>query len=151
MYGVLRRGAATPVFVDSSAVVAHFYSRDRHRDAASTFFRGVRDGDLRARPLYTSEYVVDEAATTLLSRAGHERAAQAVGFLRDSSQIHVLHVDHATYDAACARFAEYDDQAMSFTDHVVGIQARERDVEYVLSFDQDFEALGLTTLPRTAP
>lgn len=147
MYEVLQRGAATAVFIDSSAIVAHFHSRDHHRDEARAFFSGVRDGELRARPLYTSEYVVDEATTTLLARAGHDRAAQALAFLRDSALVHILHVSPSTYDAACEQFSEYDDQAASFTDHVIGIQAHEKDVEYVLSFDQDFEIFGLTTLP----
>lgn len=147
MYEVLQRGGATAVFIDSSAIVAHFHSRDQHRDEARAFFRGVRDGELRARPLYTSEYVVDEATTTLLARAGHDRAAQALAFLRDSALVHVLHVDPTTYEGACEQFTEYDDHAMSFTDHVIGLQADEKAVEYVLSFDQDFEILGLTTLP----
>lgn len=147
MYEALRSGVATAVFIDSSAIVAYFHRTDEHRDEARAFFRGVRDGELRARPLYTSEYVVDEAATTLLARAGHDRAANAVEFLRGSSQLHVLHVEPPVYDAACDQFVEYDDQSVSFTDHVIGTQAREKAVEYVLSFDQDFEVLELTTLP----
>lgn len=147
MYEVLQHGAATAVFIDSSAIVAHFHSRDHHCDEARAFFSGVRDGELRARPLYTSEYVVDEATTTLLARAGHDRAAQALAFLRDSALVHILHVAPSTYDDACEQFSEYDDQAASFTDHVIGLQAHEKDVEYVLSFDQDFEIFGLTTLP----
>lgn len=148
MYEVLQHGVAKAVFIDSSAIVAYFHSRDRYRDEARAFFRGVREDELRARPLYTSEYVVDEAVTTLLSRAGHDRAAQALEFLRGSSHIPILHVDPATYDAASEQFVAYDDQAASFTDHVIGIQAHEHSAEYVLSFDQDFEIFGLTTLPR---
>lgn len=147
MYDVLRSGVATAVFIDSSAIVAYFNRTDVHGDEARAFFRGVRNGELRARPLYTSEYVVDEAATTLLARAGHGRAAQAVEFLRGSSQVHLLHVEPSVYDSACERFVDYDDQSLSFTDHVIGTQARENAVEHVLSFDQDFEVIGLTTLP----
>lgn len=108
----------------------------------------MRDGDLRARPLLTSEYVVDETATTLLSHAGPGIAATAIEQLRASAQIRIRHVDGATFDAACDRFVEYDDQAISFTDHVVAVQARANDADYVLSFDGDFETLGLTTLPE---
>lgn len=149
MYEVLRHGAATPVFVDSSAVVAHFHSRDTHREAARSFFRGVREGDLRARPLYSSEYVVDEAVTTLLSRAGHDRAATALRFLRDSTLIQLVPVDGATHEAAGDQFIAYDDQPASFTDHVISLQARDRSVEHVLSFDQDFERFDLTTIPTS--
>lgn len=147
MYESLRSGVATAVFIDSSAVVAYFHPNDERREEARAFFRGVRDGELRARPLYTSEYVVDEAATTLLARAGHDRAVDAVNFLRGSSQLHVMPVETQVYETACDQFVEYDDQSMSFTDHVIGIQAHEKAVECVFSFDQDFDVLGLTTLP----
>ena len=137
------------MFVDSSAFVAYFHGRDRHTDDARTFFRSVRDGELRARPLLTSEYVVDETATTLLSHAGHGAAAAAIEQLRTSSLVRVRHVDRPTYDAACDRFVEFDDQPLSFTDHVIGLQALANGAEHVLSFDAGFEALGLTTLPQS--
>lgn len=147
MYEALRIGIATPVFLDTSGIVAHFHSRDRHREAAREFFRGVRDGELRARPLITSEYVVDEATTTLLSRADHDRAATALEFLRQTSLVQVLPVDTATYEAAGDQFIEYAYHPASFTDHVIAIQAQEKAVDTILSFDQDFERFGLTTIP----
>lgn len=148
MYARLRRGAASPVFLDTSALVALFHERDRHSAEAREFFDGVRDGSLRARPLYTSEYVVDELATTLLSRVDHDLASRALEALRESTLINVLHVDPSTYELAADRFLEYDDHDLSFTDHVIGVQARGRSADLVFSFDQEFAALGLTTLPE---
>lgn len=147
MYEALRSGPAVPVFVDSSAFVAHFHTRDRNHGDAAEFFAGVRDGDIRARPLLTSEYVVDETATTLLARGGHGVAATAVERLRDSSLLRVRHVDPSTYEAACDRFVAFDDQPLSFTDHVIGLQARSEGADHVLTFDGGFEALGLSVLP----
>lgn len=148
MYERLGHGAASPVFVDTSALVALFHGRDQHAPDAREFFDGVRSGRLRARPLYTSEYVVDELATTLLSRTDHDRASRAVTSVRESTLLQVLHVAEAAFDLAADRFLEYDDQAFSFTDHVIGVQAMDRNVDVVLSFDGEFEALGLTTLPE---
>lgn len=148
MYEQLRHGAASPVIVDTSVLVALFHDRDQHVAEARAFFDGVRSGRLRARPLYTSEYVVDELATTLLSRTDHDRASQAVASVRESTLLHVLHVDEAAYELAADRFIEYDDRALSFTDHVIGVQATDRGVDVVLSFDGEFTALGLTTLPE---
>lgn len=147
MYDRLSSGPATPVFVDTSALVAHFHRRDQHAAESHAFFAGVRDGRLRARPLLTSEYVVDELATTLLGRTDHARASRAVESVHDSTLLRVLHVDESTYSRAVERFLAYDDQAFSFTDHVVAAQAAERRVDHVLTFDQEFAALGLTTLP----
>lgn len=148
MYERLRHGAASPVFVDTSGLVALFHERDQNAPDAREFFDGVRSGRLRARPLYTSEYVVDELATTLLSRTGHDLASRAVTSVRESTLLQVLHVHEAAYDLAADRFVAYDDQAFSFTDHVIGAQAMDRGVDIVLSFDQEFAALGLTTVPE---
>lgn len=148
MYERLSHGASSPVFVDTSALVALFQERDQHTSDAMEFFDGVRSGRLRARPLYTSEYVVDELATTLLSRTDHDLAGRAVTSVRESTLLQVLHVHEAAYDLAAERFLEYDDQAFSFTDHVIGVQAMDRGVDIVLSFDQEFAALGLTTIPE---
>lgn len=148
MYDRLRRGTTSAVFVDTSALVALFHGRDRHSGEARVFFEGVRVGALRARPLYTSDYVVDELVTTLLGRVDHDRAGQALHALRETTLITVLHVDPATYELAADRFLDYDDQGLSFTDHVIGVQAADRGTDLVLSFDQEFAALNLTTLPE---
>ena len=136
------------MFVDTSAFVALFHERDQRSAEARAFFAGVRDGRLRARPIYTSEYVVDELVTTLLGRVGHDRASRALEALRETSLVNVLHVDGSTYELAVDRFLAYDDHDLSFTDHVIGVQALDRGVDLVVSFDQEFAALGLSTLPE---
>lgn len=149
MYTVLEHGGATPVFLDTSAIVAYFYSTDQHHSEIKTFFRGVRDDIFRARPLYTNEYVIDETLTTLVSRGDHSQAVAALNFIQQSNFISVLTVTPSIFDAACSRFTDYTAHELSFTDHVIGIHAREKSVEFILSFDQDFEILGLTTLPES--
>lgn len=148
MYDRLRHGSATPVFVDTSALVGLFHGRDQHASDTRAFVSGVRDGSLRARPIYTSEYVIDELATVLLSRADHGVASQAVTSLRDSTLVQTLHVDRSVYELASDRFLAFDDQAFSFTDHVIGVQAQNRGVDIIISFDQEFATLGLQTLPE---
>lgn len=80
----------------------------------------------------------------------HDRATQALSFLDSSAHLRVLHVDPSTYERAGEQFMTYDDQAASFTDHVIGVQARAHDIEYVLSFDGDFEVFDLVTLPTVS-
>lgn len=147
MYDALQRGEANAVLLDTSLLVAYFHPDDTNHVAARAFFAGVREETIRARPLYTSEYVVDETATTLLGRMSHDRAMQALSFLESSSHLRVLHVDPPTYERTRAQFGAYDDQAASFTDHVIAVQARAHDIEYAVSFDGDFERFDLVTLP----
>jgi len=147
VYRVLRQGAAKGVMLDTSLLVAYFHPDDENHAAAREFFTGFREETIRARPLYTSEYVVGEIATTVLGRANHDRASEAVQFVDSSKHLCVQHVDPDTYSRAIEQFGTCSDQTASFTDHVIAFQAREHDVEYVVSFDGDFEVFDLVTLP----
>jgi len=99
------------------------------------------------RPLYTSTYVLDELATLILSHGTHEAAAGALERVRQSPTT-VVHPDAPDFDTACAQFARYEDHAISFTDHMTGVLAAERDIEHVFTFDPDhFRTLGFIAVP----
>ena len=44
-------------------------------------------------------------------------------------------------------FEQYDDQEISFVDHLTGVLARNRDIENIFAFDSDFRMLGYTLVP----
>ena len=67
--------------------------------------------------------------------------------MRDSPTFNVLVADDAVFADACDEFVRYDDQQISFVDHLSGVLARERDVEHVFAFDSDFRTLGLMQVP----
>lgn len=139
--------AATPVFVDTSAFYARADADDRNHERARRFFAGIRSGDLPYRTLYTSQPVLSELATLLLYKIGHETAAETLAAIRDSGSFNVVAVGEVAFDRAATRFAEWEDQEISFVDHTTSVLARERDIEHVFSFDGDFETLGFSIVP----
>lgn len=138
---------AAPLFVDTSAFYAHFVANAPRHDRARSVFDGIEAGALAFRPLYTTGYVLSELATLLVRKASHETAADALDRVRSSASVVVLHPDAEAFDATCAAFEQYDDQRISFVDHLTGVLARERDVDRIFAFDDDFRTLGFRLVP----
>ena len=137
---------ATPVFVDTSAWYAIFDEDDGEHARATSVRDAIHAGDLPYRPIYTTGHVLAEVATLLLRR-GHDVTSRALGQIRNSPNVTVIHPDRATFDAATTEFDRYDDHDISLVDHLTGVLAVERDVDHVFAFDGDFRTLGFTVVP----
>lgn len=138
---------ATPLFVDTGPFYARADEDDRHHEAATDVFERIRTGDLPYRPLYTTQAVLSELATLCLYKLGHDVAVRALTAVRESGSFTVLPVSRSGFENAAARFADYDDQVISFVDHMTAVLADERDVDHVFAFDDDFRTLGFTVVP----
>lgn len=139
---------ATPLFLDTSGLFAYFYPDAAEHDATRTFFQRVVGGDIPYRPLYTNTYVIDELVTLLQSKATPALAREAYDRLVDSENIELCHETESRFDAVGDALRTYDDHEISFTDHMIAVTMRERNVDHVLAYDGDFETLGLTVVPR---
>ncbi|MDL5362328.1 type II toxin-antitoxin system VapC family toxin [Halalkalicoccus sp. NIPERK01] len=142
------RGAAA-LFLDSSAIYAYFYPRDELHDDARSAFEAIRTGELPYRPLYTNDYVLDEAVTRLRRYTSHAVATDALTLLYSSDAIRLRRVTDDVFDDAVSRFERYDDHGeISFTDHVIAAHADALGIHHVYTYDGDFDAFGLTVVPH---
>lgn len=138
---------ARPLFVDTNAFVALFDEDDGHHERANALLDGIRDGEFAYGPVFTSRYVLSETATTLLYGVDHAAATRALSTIRRSSTFNVLDVTEALFDRTADQFAAYDDQEISFVDHLDSVLCEEFDIEHVFAFEDDFRTLGLTRVP----
>lgn len=136
-----------PLLVDTGAFFAYYYERATEHDVTRDVFARIRDGDLRYRPLFTSQAVLAELATLLCRKATHADAVRAVGDVWESESFDVLPIDSGRFETSLREFERYDDQVISFVDHTTGALADELDVEHVFAFDEHFQTLGLTRVP----
>jgi predicted nucleic acid-binding protein len=137
-----------PLFIDTGAFFARYNERATEHDRATTVFRGIRTGELRYDPLFTSRYVLSELATLMMRKVGHQPAENALTDIRESTSINVLPVTEGAFDRSCEQFATYDDQQISFVDHSSAVLASDRDIEHVFAFDRDdFQTLSFTVVP----
>jgi len=139
--------ASQPLFVDTNALVVAFDEDDAHHDRADAILDGIRDGDLPYGPIFTSRYVLSETATTILMAVGHREAVEALETVRASSTFNILDVGATIFDETAQQFTQYDDQDISFIDHMNAILAHEYDIEHIFAFDGDFSTLGLIRVP----
>lgn len=140
---------ARPLFIDTGAFFAAAVDDDDNHQRASAVFKAIAAGDLPYRPLYTNRYVLAELATLTLGRAGHAAAVDTLDRIRGSPTFNVEPVSEATFTSTCEQFARYDDQEISFFDHVTGVMACDRDVEHIFTFDpDDFRTLGFIAVPE---
>jgi len=138
----------TPLFVDTNAIVAYFYRRSNNHEEIRTVIEAIGSGELSYYPLLANEYVLDEVVSILLSRADTRVAHEAVERILAEDTFRVLDVETGLVDRAIERFRDYDDQAISLTDHVIDQQARDYSVDHILTYDTDFRTLGLTVIPH---
>lgn len=136
-----------PLFVDTNAFVALFDEDDDHYPAANAVMDGIQDGDLAYGPIFTSRYVLSETVTTLLYGAGHREAVDSLTTIRESSTFNVLEVTEPIFDRTAEQFAAYDDQRISFVDHLNSVLGAEFDIDHIFAFEDDFRTLGMTRVP----
>lgn len=138
-----------PLFLDTNVIVAQQYVRAARHDEVREVLDAIGHNQLPYYPLLTNQYVIDEVISLLLSHAGIRVAQQAVDRTLETDTIRVLDVEPSLVDRAIERFRDYDDQALSLTDHVIAIQASDLGIDHVFSYDSGFRTLGCTVLPRT--
>lgn len=136
-----------PLFVDTNAFVALFDEDDDHHDRANAVLDGIGDGALPYGPIYTSRYVLSETATVLLYGSGHRDAVEALASIRGSSTFNVLAVTEQLFERTADQFGRYDDQEISFVDHMNGVLSDEYGIEHIFAFEADFKTLGMTRVP----
>ena len=132
------------VFVDTGLYYALQNQRaSRHneaRNALTTVFKG------ELGPAFTSDYVYDEAVTLVRSRTGSFSEARTVGdrILGRSgfpNAVELLTVSEDAFRGAIETFERYRDHPLSFTDATTVALVERRDLDHVLSFDDDFDGV----------
>ena len=140
------------VFVDTGVYYALQNESEPRHDAARTGLNAVLSG-VYGRP-YTSDYVLDEAVTLTLQRtARHGEAVTVADRIRGVGSFPAVYdllvVDDDTVRRTAEHFDRYSDHSLSFTDASTLVLVEAHDVDYVLSFDDDFDGLVDRLDPRT--
>ena len=131
------------VFLDTGVFLAFHNTRDAHHARALELVRTLVEGGLGTA--YTSDYVFDEAVTVALVRTGRPENALAVGrmILGETTApfTAILRVGEDGFKKAWTLFPQYADRGLSFTDCTSIALLRERGIESIVSFDEDFDGI----------
>jgi uncharacterized protein len=131
------------LFVDSSAWLAFFSTRDDNHGAAVALFERAIE---RRAALFTSSLVVAEVHRFVLHRVGIQAAATVLGSLDGSAHLRLVFPDGAHHRAARGWLQKLSDQVITYTDATsFAIMDAER-CSAAITFDRDFVVAGFQVL-----
>ena len=129
------------IFIDTGIFVAYVNKRDTNHERATEILEDVMRG--KYGRAYTSDYVFDEAVTFALLKTKDVRKALNVGRLILGDDLprflEILFVDKVTFNKAWKYFQKY--KKLSFTDCTSIALIEEYEIDYIASFDSDFDGI----------
>lgn len=134
--------------MDTSFLVARFSRKDRNHRLASTFLKSQHDPGADILRLVLSDYVFDEAITTVRFQSGRHDVAAATGrAILDSKAFDRVSVEPPVFEAAWSLFLERADKRWSFTDCTSFVLMENLGIRKALTFDANFRQAGFATFP----
>ncbi|MEA3642927.1 MAG: PIN domain-containing protein [Lamprobacter sp.] len=129
------------IFVDTGAWYAAMVRKDRDHEAAKLFLKN------NTSSLITSDYVMDETVTLLLSRVGHSYAVKFLDMLQTSRKTQLIYLTPTQISATVTLFRERADKEWSFTDCSSFVLMPEYQIQVAFAFDEHFKQAGFQVKP----
>ena len=129
------------IFVDTGAWYAAMVRKDRDHEAAKQFLKS------NTLPLITSDYVMDETVTLLLTRVGHSYAVRFLDMLQTSQKTQLIYLTPTQIAATVNLFREREDKGWSFTDCSSFVLMQEYQIQVAFAFDEHFRQAGFQVKP----
>jgi len=129
--------------LDTNVLFASASARDEYHDRAQEIVRGIDHGELPEA--IVTNYVVAETLNLSGEKLGADTANQMLDRLIEGAHFEIVHAPKADFNAGQALFRRYSE--LSFVDSTMAAYLDREDLEYLYSFDDDFDAIeGLTRL-----
>lgn len=135
------------IFVDTSAWIEITLSHELHHVETASYFRHE---DASGSIFFTSDYVLDEAYTRLLTsqsitsvKSLREKTSQAT----NDGKLVTVWTDEVLFEKAWKNFVKFTEHRLSFTDALIATIVKDLKIDEVLSLDAGFVKIGLTVKP----
>ena len=131
------------VLVDSNVLIGYRLSRDQFHDPAAEIVRAIDAGDLPKA--FLTNYCLGETLNIVGERAGHRRGVETLDALVESHGIEIVQATQADFSTGQAIYRR--SPGLTFVDSITVAYMRRVDLEYIYSFDDDFDRFdGITRL-----
>jgi predicted nucleic acid-binding protein len=129
--------------LDTNVLFASASARDEYHDAAADIVQAVDHGTLPDATV--TDYVLAETLNLAREKLGAEISIRLLDRLVAAKRFTLERATRADFDAGRSLFREYP--PLSFVDATIVAYMRRMDLEYLYSFDDDFDAVdGITRL-----
>ena len=132
--------------LDTNVLFASASARDDYHDRAREIVRGIDHGDLP--PVTVTNYVVAELLTLTGEKLGGDVANELLDRLVEGAHFEITHAPKTDFNASQALFRRYGE--LSFVDSTIAAYMARDGIEYLYSFDDDFDVLDGVTRLETA-
>jgi predicted nucleic acid-binding protein len=133
--------------VDANVFIGYGLKRDQYHDRARTIVQGFDEGDL-PRGMVTN-YVLSEVLNIIGERVGHESGVELLDAIIESAGFEIVHLPKADFTAGQALYRQY--HGLNFVDSITVAYMQREGIDYLYSFDDDFDAIdGITRLNTAA-
>jgi predicted nucleic acid-binding protein len=136
----------TVALLDTNVLFASASARDEYHDPAREIIRGVDHGEL-PKAIITN-YVIAETLNLTREKLGADAANQLLDRLIEGAHFEVVHAPKSDFNAAQPLFRRYGE--LSFVDSTITAYMEREDIDYLYSFDSDFDAIENITRLKTA-
>ncbi len=127
------------VFIDTSAFVAFIDKRDPKHGEALAAFSAVQERNIE---LVTTDFILDETITMVLSRAGHHMAVEVGKHILTSKALTLFWLDTELKLRAWEYFKRHKDKNYSFTDCTSFVLMKDMGIRHYIAFDEHFRQAG---------
>lgn len=132
--------------VDTGVLIGMTDTDDQHHDSAMEIIRGMDHGTLPTGRV--TNYIALETLNWIHNRKRHETAVETYERLNQSAGFEVLHAAQKDFTSAVTLFQTYE--GLSFGDATIVAYMQREGIEYLYSFDDDFDVIGDITRLATS-
>lgn len=134
-----------PTVVDSNVLIAAANGLDQNHERGLAIVRGIDAGDLPTN--HVTNYVIAEVLNMLHSKHTQQHALDHYGRLNESAGFEIIHCARKDYTRGLVFFERYE--GLSFVDATIAAYMERRELEFLYSFDDDFDAFQHITRLET--
>lgn len=134
------------VVIDSNVLIGASSRRDQHHDQGLAITQGIDQGSLP--PARVTNYVIAEATGYVHERHRHDKAVELLDRLKVGAAFELVHTPKVDFTRADELF--HADEQLSFVDATIVAYMEREDIEYLYSFDDDFDHIEHITRLNTA-
>jgi predicted nucleic acid-binding protein len=129
--------------LDTNVLFGFRSKYDQYHEPATDILTGIDAGGLPTA--HVTNYIVAESLSLIGERATQAVATETLDFLIEGSGFEVCQATRSDFTSGQALFRQYPD--LTFVDATTVAYMHREDIEYIYSFDDDFDAIdGVTRL-----
>ena len=128
------------VLIDANVVLDARNANAKRHESAARIFGGIDNGDLPRAQLVN--YVVPEILHPIQKRIGKSAASDTLDRLQESRGFEFVHVSKGVHPKAERLFRLHESSSgPEWVDSIIAAHMLTNDIEYIYSFDDDFDEI----------